>query len=142
MRALLSAFAVAGLFALVGVAQDKDAPKKDAPKKDDKKPAAKKAGIPPTVAAFKYGDHERQVLDFWQAKSDTPTPLILMIHGGGWQGGDKSGYASQVKPFLDAGISAAAINYRYVKQAAALKVEPPVKGPLDDASRALQTIRS
>jgi acetyl esterase/lipase len=135
MRAMLSAFAVAGLFALVSVAQVKDAPKKD-----DKKPAPKKAGIPPTVAAFKYGDHERQVLDFWKAKSDAPTPLVLMIHGGGWRGGDKSGYASQVKPFLDAGISAAAINYRYVQQAG--KVEPPVKAPLDDAARALQTIRS
>jgi acetyl esterase/lipase len=134
MRAMLSAFAVAGLFALVGVAQDKDAAKKD-----DKKPAAKK-GIVPTVAAFKYGDHERQVLDFWQAKSDVPTPLVLMIHGGGWRGGDKGVYAAKVKPFLDAGISAAAINYRFVQQAG--KVEPPVKAPLDDASRALQTIRS
>src|SRR4051812_23704089 len=105
MRSLLAALAVTGFLALVGLADEKkDADKKDAPKKDDaaKKDAAKKdgakkpapKGVPPTVAALKYGDHERQVLDFWQAKSDTPTPLILMIHGGGWQGGDKAGYAS------------------------------------------------
>src|SRR5438094_6756064 len=44
----------------------------------------------PTAANFKYGTHERQVLDFWQAQSHKPTPLVLYIHGGGWQGGDKS----------------------------------------------------
>jgi acetyl esterase/lipase len=82
------------------------------------------------------------VLDFWQAKSDTPTPLVLCIHGGGWQGGDKSGYRGAVKQYLDAGISVAAINYRYVKQAATDGVKPPVKAPLEDAARALQFIRS
>src|SRR4051794_16501332 len=51
----------------------------------DKKPA-----VEPTAAKVAYGEHERQVLDFWQAKSDTPTPLVLYIHGGGWQNGDKS----------------------------------------------------
>jgi acetyl esterase/lipase len=107
----------------------------------DKK-KAKKPGIEPTAANVPYGKHERQVLDFWQAKSDTPTPLVLCIHGGGWRGGDKSDYAGGVKQYLDAGISVAAINYRYVQQAAALKIEPPVKAPLEDAARALQFIRS
>jgi acetyl esterase/lipase len=97
----------------------------------------------PTVAALAYGKHERQVLDFWQAKSDKPTPLVLYIHGGGWRAGDKSGLsAAAIKGYLDNGISVAAINYRYVTQAVELKVEPPVKAPLEDAARALQTIRS
>src|SRR5439155_23995200 len=97
----------------------------------------------PTVANLAYGKHERQVLDFWKAKSDTPTPLVLFIHGGGWQNGDKNGLgAAALQQYLDAGISVAAINYRYVKQATELKVEPPVKAPLEDAARALQTIRS
>ena len=97
----------------------------------------------PTVAKFAYGTHERQVLDFWQAKSDKPTPLVLYIHGGGWRGGDKNSLgAAAIKSYLDAGISVAAINYRYVQQAVELKVEPPVKAPLEDAARALQTIRS
>ncbi|MFL5338729.1 MAG: alpha/beta hydrolase fold domain-containing protein [Gemmataceae bacterium] len=103
----------------------------------------KKDKLPPTVANFAYGPHERQVLDFWQAKSDKPTPLVLYIHGGGWQNGDKSSLgAAAIKAYLDAGISVAAINYRYVKQAVQLKIEPPVKAPLEDAARALQTIRS
>ena len=87
-----------------------------------------------------YGKHERQVLDFYKAASDKPTPLVFYIHGGGWQNGDKAGFNAQ--PYLDAGISVAAINYRYVKQAVELKIEPPVKAPLEDAARALQFVRS
>jgi acetyl esterase/lipase len=97
----------------------------------------------PTAANLPYGKHERQVLDFWQAKSDKPTPLVLYIHGGGWRGGDKGSFGTAaIQQFLDAGISVAAINYRYVQQAAETKVEPPVKAPLEDAARALQLIRS
>jgi acetyl esterase/lipase len=97
----------------------------------------------PTFGNVPYGSHERQVLDFWMAKSDRPTPLVLYIHGGGWQNGDKSSLSGgQIRQYLGAGISVAAINYRYVKQAAELKIEPPVKAPLEDAARALQFIRS
>lgn len=98
----------------------------------------------PTAANFAYGDQsERQVFDFWQAKSDQPTPVVLLIHGGGWMGGDKSIYGTNaIQPFLDEGISVAALNYRFILQAMEHKVEPPVKGCLLDAARALQTIRS
>src|SRR5437660_3742977 len=108
-------------------------------KKQGKKPAQPA----PTAANVAYGSHERQVLDFWQARSDQPTPLVLYIHGGGWQNGDKSGLSgAAIRQYLDAGISVAAINYRYVQQAAQQKIEPPVKAPLEDAARALQLIRS
>ena len=98
----------------------------------------------PTVADYVYAnDSERQRFDFWQAKSDEPTPVVLLIHGGGWTSGDKSSYGTNmIQPFLDAGISVAAINYRFIPQAMEQKVEPPVKACLYDAARALQTIRS
>jgi acetyl esterase/lipase len=98
----------------------------------------------PTVADYVYGtDSERQKFDFWQAKSDKPTPVVLLIHGGGWMNGDKNGYGtSAIQPYLDKGISVASINYRFIPQAMEQKVEPPVKAPLHDAARALQTIRS
>lgn len=99
--------------------------------------------LKPTAANVPYGKHERQVIDFWKAKSDRPTPLVLYIHGGGWRGGDKRGMrGNAVKQYLDAGISVAAINYRYVQQAQKMGVVPPVKAPLEDAARALQFIRS
>ena len=48
-------------------------------------------GVPkPTLAEVRYGEHERHVLDFWKADSETPTPLVFVIHGGGWQGGSLS----------------------------------------------------
>ena len=110
--------------------------------KKPKKPPCPR--LEPTVADFVYAhDSERQRFDFWQAKSDKPTPVVLLIHGGGWIGGDKTGYGTaQIQPFLDAGISVAAIDYRFIAQAMEQKVEPPVKAPLTDAARALQTIRS
>ena len=35
-----------------------------------------------------YGPHRMQVIYFWRARSDRPTPLLFYIHGGGWNGGD------------------------------------------------------
>jgi len=113
-----------------------------------KAPAEKPKALPerpaPTVIDFAYGtDSARQKFDFWQAKSATPTPIVLLIHGGGWKGGDKRLYGTNIiQPFLDAGISVAAINYRFILQAMEQKVEPPVKACVYDAARALQTIRS
>lgn len=108
-------------------------------------PQKKKAAAPvlptPTMANVKYGAHERNVLDFWKAGSAAPTPVVFFIHGGGWTSGDKSRVLFLEK-YLAAGISVVAINYRYAGQAQAAGVKPPVKGPLDDAARALQFVRS
>src|SRR5262245_59890362 len=117
-----------------------------AQEKEKKAPPAKAPPerLTPNVADYVYGsDSERQRFDFWQAKSDRPTPVVLLIHGGGWKGGDKTLYGTTaIQPFLDAGISVASINYRFIAQAMDQKVEPPVKACLQDAARALQTIRS
>src|SRR5262245_8665536 len=138
------AFALALLLALsVGSAQDKKDEKKDE-KKTEKKDE-KKLPVPtikPTAENVSYGPHERNVLDFWQAKSDKPTPLVFCIHGGGWRGGDKSSYFGAVKTYLDNGISVVTVNYRLIGQAGAEKTTPPVKAPLEDAARALQFVRS
>ena len=98
----------------------------------------------PTAADYEYGkDSQRQKFDFWQAKSDRPTPLVLLIHGGGWRGGDKTCYGTgAIQPYLNRGISVASINYRFIEQAMEQNVEPPVKACLYDAARALQTMRS
>ena len=134
-RFLLCFLCLAPGLSLVGFqvqTQEKD--KKEV-KKVEKKPAQ-----PATFGSVAYGKHPRQVMDFYQAKSDTPTPLVLNIHGGGWTGGSKDNV--NVKPYLDAGISVASINYRYTSNAVKDGVVPPVKAPLEDAARALQFIRS
>ena len=52
----------------------------------------------PTEANVPYGTHERQVLDFYKAKSTRPTPLLFFIHGGGCVGRTRRGAS-----FLQAG---------------------------------------
>ena len=133
-----------GLTMLIPLAKDLTAaePKKPAPAKKAK---ADNPGVPEaTMAEVRYGDHERHVLDFWKAESTKPTPLAFVIHGGGWQGGSKErvGRFVDVEKLLASGISVVAINYRYVSQAPAAGITPPVKAPLHDAARALQFVRS
>jgi acetyl esterase/lipase len=136
---LLGSLALTTLPALSQDAATKRRPK--APRKPD----AYDASVPkPTHSAVRYGKHQRHILDFWKAKSGDPTPLVFVIHGGGWQGGSKERMQRFVDApaVLDAGISVAAINYRYVRQAVEEGIEPPVKAPLHDAARALQFVRS
>jgi acetyl esterase/lipase len=118
-------------------------PKKpaDAPAKPQAPAPAASGTATPTQANVHYGAHERQVLDFWQAASSQPTPLLFHIHGGGWVAGDKARVADLDK-YLAAGISVVSINYRYVTQAIIAGVKPPVEWPLHDAARALQFVRS
>jgi arylsulfatase A-like enzyme len=99
-------------------------------------------GPAPQRTNIRYGKHERHVLDLWLAKSEKPTPLVFVIHGGGWSGGEKERVHrfADVQKLLDAGISVAAINYRLMRHSAG--VVPPVKAPLHDAARALQFVRS
>ncbi len=98
----------------------------------------------PTIKLARYGDGQRHVLDFWKAESNKPTPLVFVIHGGGWNGGSKERVSrfANVKQLLNAGISVAAINYRLIPGRVAENVKPPVKAPLHDAARALQFVRS
>jgi len=98
----------------------------------------------PTLTEVPYGTHERHILDFWKADSATPTPVAFVIHGGGWQGGEKERVDRfvDVPALLKAGISVVAINYRFVKMAEAEGIQPPVKAPLHDAARAPQFVRS
>jgi acetyl esterase/lipase len=76
------------------------------------------------------------------ASVEKPAPLVFFIHGGGWQSGDRFSKLDQVLPsMLEAGASVVSIEYRFVKEAMAEGVSPPVMGPLGDAARALQTVR-
>ncbi|HET6576178.1 MAG TPA: alpha/beta hydrolase [Fimbriiglobus sp.] len=120
------------LVGAAGAAQDAKQPAK----------ARKAAAVPPTQANVPYGEHPRQVLDFYQAKSARPTPVVFAIHGGGWVNGNKDGYRNAAKRYTDAGISLVAINYRMVPEATEKGIEPPVKWPIADAARALQFVRS
>ena len=90
----------------------------------------------PTHADVRYGPHERNVIDFYQAESEEPTPVAVFIHGGGFRNGSKNGVKPQtVRELLDAGISVAGFNYRLVQH-------DPLPAAHHDCQRALQLLRS
>ncbi len=100
------------------------------------KSAAAKDTPAATMKDVRYGPHERNVLDFWKAPSTTPAPIVFYIHGGGFVAGDKSQASGNViQQCLAAGVSFAAINYRYRTQA-------PLQDVLRDCARAVQFVRS
>lgn len=83
--------------------------------------------------------HERNVLDYYQADSKMPTPVVVYFHGGGFQTGDKGhavrGQAKLLKKFLEAGISFATCNYPFLKDADYLAI-------MGHCARSIQFIRS
>ncbi|MBM3812734.1 MAG: alpha/beta hydrolase [Acidimicrobiia bacterium] len=95
----------------------------------------------PAIQNMPYGTHPKQKIDFYKAASDRPTPLVVFIHGGGWTGGTKSNVANLEK-LLGAGISVASVEYRFIQEAMEMGIQPPVKAPLYDAGRAVQTLRA
>ena len=102
-------------------------------KRQNQKDATK--GQTADVRDQSYGPYELNKFDLWLAKSDSPTPLVVFIHGGGFRGGDKS----RVNPYmleraLQSGISFASINYR-------LSGEAPYPAQMHDCARAIQYIR-
>jgi acetyl esterase/lipase len=106
---------------------------------DEKTPRA-------TYSEVHYGEYDRNVLDFWQAESETPTPVVIFIHGGGFVGGDKSSIRrnKSLQKYLDAGISFAAINYRFLDRDPTGRDDPqraPIQTILRDAGRAVQFLR-
>lgn len=123
---LLRASAVwAAVLCLLGVAQGGSA---------QAQLASEQVELGPTHADLPYGPDERQALDFWAAAGDGPRPLVVIIHGGGWINGDKRLKRPPLAPFLDRGISVAAINYR-------LAPSHPLPAPVHDAARAIQFLR-
>ncbi|GEM_PF-471973 len=94
----------------------------------------------PTFENVAYGPHPRNVLDFWQAKSDIRTPVIVFIHGGGFINGDKTGIQTPagqklITRALEKGVSWAAINYR-------LRNTTTLDSIMLDCARAIQFLRS
>jgi acetyl esterase/lipase len=63
------------------------------------------------------GGDPAQTLDLYlpEKPSDKPLPLVVFIHGGGWQGGSKSGTVDL--SLLSQGYAAASLEYRFSQKA-------------------------
>ena len=98
-------------------------------------PSRYPARFQPTHTDVKYGPHARHVMDLWLAKSDKPTPVLVSIHGGGFNAGDRMVDFRLLPGCLKSGISVAAITYR-------LSGEAKAPAQFLDSARAVQFIRS
>jgi acetyl esterase/lipase len=112
------------------------APAERTPKVEPSSSSSTLPATAPAQANVAYGPHERNVLDLWLAKPDSPAPLAIFIHGGGFIGGSKEQInARELRELLDAGISVAALNYRLLAQA-------PLPAAHQDVARAVQFLRA
>jgi len=84
-----------------------------------------------------YGPHPQQRFDVYRpATCAAPTPLIVMVHGGGWMIGDKAAPAvvrAKVAHWVPRGVALASINYRTFPDAEPLQ-------QVDDAAQAIDAL--
>lgn len=77
-----------------------------------------------------------QVLDIWMPDGATgPVPLVIFVHPGAFQGGDKTMEVGNVAAVLAAGYAAASLNYR-------LSGEAPFPAAVQDVKAAVRFLRA
>jgi acetyl esterase/lipase len=123
VAATLSAY-----FLSAGVGPTRAATTQDATKQDS---AAARVRI---VTDVSYGPDARNVMDLYLPEAPAPRPLVVCIHGGGWAGGDKRGYAWLAEALARKGYAAASVTYRFA---------PAHRAPtqMDDVQRAVRWLR-
>ncbi|MCH7494214.1 alpha/beta hydrolase [bacterium] len=91
--------------------------------------------IPTGVAetlGMEYGSG--QALDLFVPEGVPQAPLVLMIHGGGWRGGDRSAFAGWCRELALAGYACATMDYR-------LAPEHPYPAAVEDVAAAVRWLR-
>jgi len=66
---------------------------------------------------------------------DKPVPVIIIVHGGGWQGGDRNSNLLGAYKFAENGFAAASIEYRLSQQA-------PFPAQIQDCKCAVRYLRA
>jgi acetyl esterase/lipase len=68
----------------------------------------------PTHADASYGTHPAQMVDAYLAKSDSPMPTMIFIHGGGWRKGSKRNVPRYLRNAVEEGwLSVVSVEYRF-----------------------------
>ena len=104
------AIGLAAMLAWVNLAASQEQPKRPAPPR-----------LPKDVKALRdlpyvEGGHEQNRLDLYlPEKADGRLPLVVWIHGGGWQGGNKENCPAV--SFATKGYAVASVNYRLSQHA-------------------------
>jgi acetyl esterase/lipase len=107
------------------------------------KPPARAPDLPAEVTAIRDLDYAgtgnpHQTLDLYtpSAPRPAPLPLVVFIHGGGWEGADKNELVGMLMPLVASGdFAGASINYR-------LTDEGPHPLQIHDAKAAIRWLRA
>lgn len=97
-----------------------------------------------------YDNKPRTQFDIWLPNTNTPTGLVIYVHGGGFTSGDKDfvytaqyggtwDFPADIRYLLQNNIAVASIRYTYLNNTGETE---GVKKPMSDVRRALQYIRS
>jgi arylformamidase len=62
--------------------------------------------------AYTDPKHEKQTLDVYAPAEGKAHPVVVWIHGGGWQAGDKKDVDKKPQAFVDKGFVFVSVNYR------------------------------
>ncbi len=65
----------------------------------------------PTRSNVAYGNHSDQVFDYYRSISGK-APVAILVHGGGWMGGDKAAMTFFANMFYGQGYAVINMNYR------------------------------
>ena len=86
----------------------------------------------PGRQTISYGADPLQNLDFWRAAGNAKAPLVIYVHGGGWQRGSKDNATGRFKPvhYPEQGYAFASIDYRLVPGATVEQQAADVVGAL------------
>jgi arylformamidase len=64
--------------------------------------------------AYDEPKNPRQILDIYTPASGKNLPVVVWVHGGGWQAGDKTAVDSKPLAFTQKGFVFVAVNYRFL----------------------------
>jgi hypothetical protein len=99
-------------------------------------------------ADLTYGTDTRNVFDIFLPESETATPLVIFVHGGGFFTGDKSSAYStpdDINELLEDGVAFATINYSLLDvpgfNAATANDTDGINKSLSDVKEALQFLK-
>jgi arylformamidase len=73
-----------------------------------------------------YGDGDREKLDFFFG-GDADGPVLIYIHGGYWQRGDKNMYSFVSEAFIQHGVSVAMLNYNLTPSVRMGQIPPQIR---------------
>jgi acetyl esterase/lipase len=94
------------------------------------------------VTYGKGGEVELQLTLARPKQGEGPFPAVIFVHGGGWQGGNRSMYLNEIKQSARQGYVAVTISYRLTSIEEGGKPKYPFPAQIEDVKCAIRWLRA